>query len=285
MLPKRLLSLTASCLLIFLSSSAQLSTVSLAGLGGIQFQGKMHWPSMDRFIDSYNSCLSDQLRDPVPYLRLTPGYLWGVEAQYGALQVGYTRSDATATARAYLLNGEMREFELDSRFNEFYFTIVYPSNGFDLGFIMGTAIHKGVLMSSYSYKDGTTSFAEDKPLNGVYDLGSHAGITLGPRMDLGFKWVKLSFRWEYQGVWGKKAMETVGYADGYRDNFMTNVGPANLGEFSDGVTHIFLPEDWNDQNNYNAFHEGSRPGVKYGYAGWRFTLILRFAPIYHTSED
>jgi hypothetical protein len=275
---------TAAGLLLFFSVTGQNSIVSLAGLGGVQFQGRLKWPSMERFIDSYNACLADQLREPVPYLQLGPGYLWGVEGQYGALQLGYTHSDASAASTAHLLNGEQRLFELNSHFNEFYMTIAYPSNGFDIGFICGTAIHRGELLSSFIYKDGTESFGEDKALNGVYDLGSHAGITMGPRIDLGFKWVKLSFRFEYQGVFGKKSLQTQGVGDGYQDFFMSNVGTSNPGVFNDGTTHIYLPEDWNDQNNYNAYYLGTRPGVKFGYAGWRFTLLARFAPIYKSKD-
>jgi hypothetical protein len=285
MIQKHRLLLIIIGMLLVISSTAQHTIVSIAGLGGIQLQGKLKWSSMDRFIDSYNACLANQLTDPVAYMKLTPGYLWGIEGQYGPFQFGFTHANAIANSKASLINGEQRLFELDSYFNEFYLSLAYPADACDIGFICGTAIHKGLLMSSYIYKDGTPSFGEDKPLNGVFDLGSHAEITFGPRLDFGYKWLKLSLRFEYQGLFGKNGRERQAVGEGYRDFFMSNVGPDNLGIFSDGSTHVFLPEDWNDQNNYNAYYAGTLPGVKFGYAGWRFTLIARFAPLYQHKKD
>lgn len=209
----------------------------------------------------------------------------GGEGQYGPFQFGFSHTNATSDLKAYLKNGEQRFFELDSYFNNFYLSIAYPADKFDIGIICGTAIHRGLLLSSYVYKDGTPSFAEDKPLNGVFDLGSHAEITFGPRVDVGFKWLKLSFRFEYQGLFGKNGRERQAMGEGYRDFFMSNVGPKNMGVFNDGYTHIFLPENWNDQNTYNAYYAGTLPSVKFGYAGWKFTLIARLAPFYQSKKD
>mgnify|MGYP000566119058 CR=1 FL=1 len=41
----------------------------------------MKWASMDRVIDSYNLNVGSKLSAPVEYLRLNPGFVWGIEAQ------------------------------------------------------------------------------------------------------------------------------------------------------------------------------------------------------------
>ena len=271
-------------LTLFISGNniAQDKVISLAGLFGVQSQGKMKWASMDNFIDSYNLNLSNRLNSPVKYLRLNPGFVWGIEAQAAVVQFGYTHSRAYALSVADLKNGEKREFELDSKLHEIYMTMEFPTDVFDIGLMWGGVIHSGELRSGYIYSDGTRSYAEDKALNGIYDLGSHMDIIMGPRIDFGYKWIKFSIRAEYQGVFGKLFSSQDETIPGYRDMLMSNAGSA--GVFDDGQTHHYLPEDWADQTNEYAYYVGSKPAVHYGYRGWRYTFVVRIAPLYKSDN-
>lgn len=277
----KIISLFFCSSLLAVQMSAQNEIVSLGALFGVQSQGKMKWASMDRFIDSYNLNVGNKLTAPVEYLRLNPGFVWGIEAQMLVAQFGYTHTGSNALSVATLKNGEKREFELDSRANEVYMTMAFPSDFFDIGFNFGGVIYKGELRSSYIYADGFRSYGEDKALNGIYDLGSHMDVTLGPRIDFGYKWIKFSFRAEYQGVFGKMFGSDNFTPVGYRDMLMSNV--ASSGTFNDGQTHHYLPEDWPDQVNPSAYFVGEKPTVSYGYKGWKMTFLIRIAPLYKSE--
>jgi hypothetical protein len=141
----------------------------------------------------------------------------------------------------------------------------------------------GELRSSFIYADGFRSWGSDKPLNGIFDFSNHTSIVLGPRIDFGYKWIKVSIRADYQGVMSeyKSPIDEESVVPGHHDIMQYNQGVGGI--FDDGYSRYYLGEDWNTGNDQAAYYIGEKQGVYGGYRGWRFTFVIRIAPLY--KED
>jgi len=123
--------------------------------------------------------------------------------------------------------------------------IVPVSKMVNVGMDMEINIEKGNLRSRIVYADGTVSYGNESPMNGIFNFNSYWTAFIGPRIEIG-KRVRgqLSVMWPLGGAASK---DVVGVQD---------KGSDYGGVWSNGDRTVYLVSDFSQRNNYNYYFIG-----------------------------
>lgn len=260
-------------LLIFVSlfnfSNAQMSmdikggNVSLSFVSGVQMQPRMQWKEFDNFLNSYNSHYSElgMLNQKLITPLSKTSFVWGVEANLATFQTSFRFANFDSRTINVLKNNEAHIFDLDMQQFKWTLGLLVPIGDYvGIGYGVGLSMYRGNLLSGYRYADGTVSYAEDKATNGIFTAHNTGEFLHGPRLEVGYKWVKLGFLVEHVGGKiidsGEKPYSEVMY------------GNSSVYNFNDGNLKEYL-----DNSIVN------------GHKGWTFSIVLKLSPIWLSLDD
>lgn len=282
-----------TALIIIAGTSFQAFSGEGNGVAGIYILGGLHkhnnweWESVDRFLVSFNEYNAHRLEQGfTENFLLNNSFSWGVELRAGFI-LGHIRERSETSYNAFYLNGEQRDINLTLKYSETYLSGVLPLFDFlDAGVLFGFATQKGKLSTGYTYTNGYRSLGGDKWLNGIYNLKQDIEILTGFRLDFGYKRYRLTCRWNYtgllEGVLHRDAFNEDEY--GYDGIAIEDYGKSNslalAGNFDDGDLRFYIPEDYSNITNSNAYLIGSERCVFDNFSGWSFSIMLSIGLVY-----
>lgn len=245
------------------------------------------WASFERFQTSYNAFYASRLRTPLGDLKPTSTYSYGGGAYIGPLYFTIVQHRTEATASAVFANGDRREMTLDFHPLDANFDLMFPAGKrLGIGMALGLELQKARLYSGYRYTgQDVLSYADDNPLNGVYDFFSTSAINIGLRTDIkvikrkGKSFIDLSLRAEYVRFWQNLTADSASSNLLPHRDEMTVAATGGYG-YSDGYLHKYLPVEATNRNNEYVYFIGTGgEALNNLYRGWRFSASLIIIPV------
>jgi hypothetical protein len=257
--------------------------ISLGFHYGFADRSKMKLTSMDNFIDSYNTGAASILSEPIDYLRPENGRVWSVDLNVGGFNLMYQREPYLAQSIARYNNGEAHEINLDAVNNTFNFWFLIPTCEFlSLGVAIGGGMQTGEIKVGYRYLDGSLSYGNEKRMTGQYSFFSGGYVTSGFRVEVGYRWLKISLRAENNGWMDKLEGDNTDQLLQMHDPLYYNATGGFL--HSNDYTHTYLPQEYLNASDKDAYGWAGSQCIYGQYQGWTYFLTLRIAPLYKALD-
>ncbi len=215
-------------------------------LGGANYR-TIDWESWNKMATSFNTGWQNSLSAPITNFEPMIGYNFGAAIRFLVFSVEVKRYGYGSQTRSFIFkNGDRREMEFDSKGWDMNFPIIVPVSKYvNLGMDMEVNIEKGNLHSRIVYANGTVSYGNESPMNGIFNFNNYWTAFIGPRIEIG-KRVRgqLSVMWPLGGAASK---DVVGVQDKGSDYGSV---------WSNGDKTVYLVSDFNQRNNYNYYYVG-----------------------------
>ncbi len=233
--------------------------------GGINFNKKQQWSSLQNFFNYYNNTYKNSLIKPLgDDFYFKNSFTHGFEFIIMALNAGIHFSKLQGSTYSILQNGNERHIDIDFKTFQFNSDIVAPIEKiFGIGAVLGFIQHRGEFYSGYKYKfNGYISYAEDKELNGIYSIESSA-LVLGGRININLKFVNIVFRCQ-RNISFKTEEESYKLLP-LRDN-LSFTQSSGIGLFDDGEFRENFPYAPDPKTSYNNLYKYPQ--------NWYFTIQI-----------
>lgn len=215
-------------------------------LGGASYR-TVKWDSYNQFMDSYNQGWENSLSSPLKNFYPMLGYGLGVGVRVFIFSIEAKKYGYVEQTQSFSFsNGDRREMELQMRGWDINLPIVIPvSKSIGLGMDMQMNIENGELHSRILYDDGTISYGDDSPLNGIFKFNNYRSFFLGPRIEAGQR-----VRAQLSVLWAVANMDA-GEVAGIQDLSKQHGGSSN------GNSTVYLVSDYNQHNNPDFYQRGA----------------------------
>lgn len=241
--------------------------------------------SYENFRSSYNTVNGYRETSPLGALTPTKNISYGAGAHIGPFYLSAMFHNLDMSTSATFKNGDKRLINMRYRPIDMNIDLLFPlGERVKLGMALGAERQRLTVISGYQYNYGFTSYAEDKPLNGIYRLQMEYAINWGLRTDIVLLKIKdreilnLSLRAEKVGAM-EKLLGFDRYLNPMHDVMTYNAlsGPG----YTDGDLRRYLPEDVHNANNSYTYNVGSTGNNLAGiFRGWRFSANIIAFPLF-----
>jgi len=243
--------------------------------------------SYENFRNSYNAVNAYRETSPLGTLAPTKNISYGAGAHIGPFYLSAMFHNLDMSTSATFKNGDKRLINMRYRPIDMNMDLLFPLGGrVKLGMALGAERQRLTVISGYQYTYGITSYADDKPLNGIYRLQMDYAINWGLRTDIVLIKIKdreiltLSLRAEKVGAM-EKMMGLDRYANPMHDPMTYNatMGPVSSG-YGIKFLHYYLPEDAHNANNDEVYFNNLQHNVAGIFRGWRFSANIIAFPLF-----
>ncbi len=237
--------------------------------GGINFNKKIYWKSLNNFFSYYNEINKNNLIKPLgDDFYFKNNFSHGFEFFIMSMTLGVTFSKLKGSTNSILLNGDQRVIDVDLNTYTYNFDIVIPIAGFfGFGLVWGYTQYKGEFSSGYKYKfNEYISYAEDRYFNGIYSVFSTGNFNIGGRFNINLKYVNIVFELQkYVYLYMDKVSEeqTLQLLPLHDKLHSTQTGQ---GIYSDGYFRKEFPFAPDPETGYNNLYKYPQ--------GWHFTVKI-----------
>jgi hypothetical protein len=203
--------------------------------------------SLENLVNSYNEGWSNSLSSPIRKFDPMVGYGAGLGIRLFIFSVELKRYGYFSQTRAFTFrNGDRREMELKLRGWDINIPVVVPiSNSVALGVDFQLNVENGELHSRMSYDDGTTSYGNESPMNGIFNFNQCKSLFVGPRLELGTRVrAQLSVMW---GLGDLNSKDVAGIQD------LSSIYGSS---WANGANTVYLVSDFAQRNNSDYYHLG-----------------------------
>lgn len=244
---RRLPLLLLFSLILMASSSAQIpGDFKVYLLAGGSFR-TVKWQSMEDFASSYNDGWKTSVSSPLKAFDPVLGYGAGAGIRLFIFSVELKRYGYFAQTRSFnFRNGDRREMELGLRGWDINIPVVVPvSKSVAFGVDFQLNVENGLLHSRMKYDDGTVSYGNENPQNGIFNFNHCKSLFVGPRLELGDRVrAQLSVMWALGDLNSKDVAGIQDLSSDYGSGWAT----------ADNT--VYLVSDFSQRNNSEYYHSG-----------------------------